>query len=206
MPSPPNTHAKDSTPSDLNIRFNPALYSSGRDNAPIDMLVMHYTAGPTTEHCIEVFRNSVRRVSCHYIVGLDGEIVQMVYDQDCAWHCGVSSWHGRGRCNPRALGIEIVNWGRLEKKGDVFFCWPEEYATPYEGPEPVFGDSDWWAPYPDSQITRVIALSRRLMRTHGIPLENVVGHSDIAPGRKIDPGSAFPWKIVREQLADLQNM
>ena len=158
------------------------------------------------EDCIGIFRNPGRPVSCHYIVGLDGEMVQMVYDHDCAWHCGVSRWQGRERCNPRALGIEIVNWGRLEKKGDTFFCWPDDYPIPYEGPEPVSGESAWWPPYPDVQIERVIALSHRLIQTYQIPLKNVVGHSDIAPGRKTDPGPAFPWLTVRERLADLGSM
>ena len=186
----------------MRIRFVPALYSSSRENTPIDMLVMHYTAGPSVDDCIDIFHDPERSVSCHYVVGVDGDLVQMVLDHDCAWHCGVSSWGGRDRCNPRALGIEIVNWGRLEKRDDTFFCWPDDYTAEYEGPLPEFCDGYWWPPYPDTQIDAVIELSRHLIAAHRIPLENVVGHSDIAPGRKIDPGPLFPWPFIRKQLSE----
>ena len=184
----------------MNIPFIPALYSSTREDDVIDMLVMHYTAGPTVDDCIEIFRNPDRSVSCHYIVGLGGEVIQMVHDQDCAWHCGLSSWEGQEKCNSRALGIEIVNWGRLERKGTEYYAWPDEYGQPYSGLPPAYSEGGWWAPYPERQIDGVVALSMLLIDTHHIPLKNVVGHSEIAPGRKIDPGPLFPWADVRKRL------
>ena len=169
------------------------------------MLVLHYTAGPSLDHCVAWFRNLTHPVSCHYIIGTDGKIVQMVYDHDCAWHCGVSRWKGRDRCNPWALGIEIANWGRLEQRAGRLYCWPDDYTLPYEGPLPVYAEGSWWATYPERQIDGVIALSRHLVQRYGIPIDNIVAHSDIAPERKIDPGPAFPWAMFRERLGETGN-
>ncbi len=183
------------------IHFTPALYHSSRDSARIDMLVLHYTDGPTLEECVAIFRDPERRVSCHYIVGLDGAVRQMVRDEDCAWHCGVSQWQGRDGCNPWSLGIEIVNCGRLEKRNGQFYRWPEKYTTPYAGLPPVWLEGNWWAPYPTAQFEQVINLSRCLVEAYRIPLSNIVRHSDIAPDRKIDPGPAFPWTGFTARMA-----
>ena len=184
----------------LDIPFIPALFSSSRGHGPIDMLVIHYTAGPTLEDCIGLFRNPDHPVSCHYIIGLDGATVQMVFDHDCAWHCGVSRWGDRDRCNPWALGIEIVNWGQLQQHEHRFYCWPDDYTTPYEGGSPVFLDNAWWAPYTHKQTEQVVNLSRTLIESYRIPLHLIVRHSDIAPDRKIDPGPAFPWETFKAQM------
>lgn len=175
------------------IPFTPALYHSSRDSAQIDMLVIHYTDGSSVEECVSIFTDPDRRVSCHYIVGLDGSLRQMVREEDCAWHCGVSQWRGRKECNRWSLGIEIVNCGRLEKREGKFFRWPEGYTTPYRGLSPVWLEENWWAPYPECQLEQVINLSRSLVERYKIPRNNIVRHSDIAPDRKIDPGPAFPW-------------
>ena len=191
------------TKSLADIPFSPALYSSSREDAPIDMLVLHYTDGPSLEDCVAIFQDPERRVSCHYIVGLDGAVLQMVRDEDCAWHCGVSTWRGREGCNRWSLGIEIVNWGRLKKENDSFYCWPGDFSTPYVGPPPVFAEGDWWAPYPLGQVDQVAALSRLLIERYRIPLDHIVRHSDIAPDRKIDPGPAFPWTAYRTWMAEV---
>ena len=184
------------------IPFIPALYASSREDAPIDMLVLHFTDGPSLEDCAAIFQDPERRVSCHYIVGLDGTVLQMVRDEDCAWHCGISAWRGREGCNRWSLGIEIVNWGRLRKKNGRFYCWPEDYGTPYSGLPPVLAGGDWWAPYPSGQVEQVESLSRLLVERHRIPLDNIVRHSDIAPDRKIDPGPAFPWAEFKTSMTE----
>ena len=183
------------------IPFSPALYASSREDEQIDMLVLHYTDGPSLDECVAIFRDPDRRVSCHYIVGLDGTVLQMVRDEDCAWHCGTSSWRGREGCNRRSLGIEIVNWGRLKKENESFFCWPEDFSTPYDGPSPIAAEGDWWTPYPAGQVEQVVSLSGHLVERYKIPLDNVVRHSDIAPDRKIDPGPAFPWAEFKTGMA-----
>ena len=91
------------------IPFTPAIYHSSRGLAQIDMLVLHYTDGPSLEECVSIFSDPKKRVSCHYIVGIDGMVRQMVRDEDCAWHCGVSNWGDRDGCNSWSIGIEIVN-------------------------------------------------------------------------------------------------
>lgn len=167
------------------------------------MLVLHYTDGPSLEDCVAIFRDPERRVSCHYIVDLDGSILQMVRDDECAWHCGVSAWRSRAGCNRWSLGIEIVNWGRLKHGIGSFFCWPGDFSTPYAGSPPVYAEGAWWAPYPAAQVDRVVSLSRLLVERYRIPLDNIVRHSDIAPDRKIDPGPAFPWTEFRAKMNEI---
>lgn len=109
-------------------------------------------------------------VSAHYVVGEDGLVYRIVAEQNRAWHAGASSWLGEGDVNSRAIGIEIVNGGH------------------------DFGLPD----YPTAQIEAVIALLRDILGRHQLKPSQVVGHSDIAPDRKQDPGEKFPWK----RLAD----
>ena len=187
------------------IPFTPAIYHSSRGLAQIDMLVLHYTDGPSLEECVSIFSDPKKRVSCHYIVGIDGMVRQMVRDEDCAWHCGVSNWGDRDGCNSWSIGIEIVNCGRLEKRQNKFYRWPKEYTTPYAGLTPIYLEGDWWAPYPHNQLHQVIKLSSKLVKRYQIPLENIVRHSGIAPTRKIDPGPAFPWHEFKNKIATIIN-
>ena len=106
------------------------------------------------------------RVSAHFLLRRDGELIQFVSCDHRAWHAGVSSWRGRANCNDYSIGIELEG---LE--GDVF--------------EPL-------------QIAKLARLLRALQRRY--PLREVVGHEDIAPGRKADPGAAFDWSMLRRRL------
>jgi len=110
------------------------------------------------------------KVSAHYVVAEDGTIYRVVAEEHRAWHAGVSSWEGEGDVNARAIGIEIVNGGH------------------------DFGLPD----FPDAQIEAVIALLADILDRRGLKPARVIGHSDIAPDRKLDPGEKFPWK----RLAD----
>jgi N-acetylmuramoyl-L-alanine amidase len=110
------------------------------------------------------------RVSSHYVVGEDGAIYRVVQENQRAWHAGASSWKGEGDVNARAIGIEIVNGGH-------------DFGLPE---------------FPDAQIVSVIALLRDVLHRNQLDASRVVGHSDIAPDRKLDPGEKFPWK----RLAD----
>lgn len=131
-----------------------------------DMIVLHYTgmeSGLAAENWLCMPES---QVSAHYIVHEDGRIVQMVREQDRAWHAGAGSWRGDTDVNSRSIGIEIVN-----------------------------GGADFGSPaFPRRQIAAVISLCRGIIARHGIAPEMVVGHSDTAPGRKIDPGEKFPWR------------
>ena len=150
----------------LQHEWIPAInFDERRDGATPEILLLHYTGTPTAEFAIELLTTDRGQVSCHYLVHEDGRIVHMVDEDMRAWHAGVSTWDGRNDVNSRSIGIEIVN--------------------PGHGPD--------YRDFPDVQIEAVIALSRDIIARHGIEARNVLAHSDVAPGRKVDPGERFPW-------------
>lgn len=134
----------------------------------VDVLVLHYTELPL-EESLEILRDGRRsnRVSAHYVLAEDGTAYRLVPEDRIAWHAGRSHWRGRDALNGTSIGIEIVN---------------------------LHGDRH---DYPDAQIAALIALSRDIIARHpAIVPRNVVGHSDIAPRRKVDPGLRFPWATL----------
>ncbi|MFC4724478.1 N-acetylmuramoyl-L-alanine amidase [Glycocaulis abyssi] len=138
---------------------------------PVSMLVLHYTGMETGGAAIDRLADPDAKVSAHYVVEEDGSVIAMVDEAKRAWHAGLSHWRGITDINSASIGIEIVNGGH------------------------DFGLPD----YPPAQIEAVIALSRAIIDRHAINPVNIVGHSDIAPGRKIDPGEKFPWeRLARE--------
>jgi N-acetylmuramoyl-L-alanine amidase len=130
------------------------------------ILVLHYTGLPTVERALDVLSRVDCKVSCHYVIDVDGRIIQMVSEDLRAWHAGVSYWRGETDINSASIGIEIQNPGH-------------QYGYPE---------------FPDIQMQAVAALSRDIIGRHGIEERHVLAHSDIAPGRKIDPGEKFDWK------------
>jgi N-acetylmuramoyl-L-alanine amidase len=141
---------------------------------PISMLVLHYTGMPDAQSAIRWLANPESKVSAHYVVTEDGQIVRMVDESRRAWHAGVARWRGTSDINSASIGIEIVNPGH-----------------------------EWgYRPFPEAQIEALIPLIHEIMGRHRITRGNVVGHSDIAPARKIDPGELFPWgRLARLRLA-----
>ena len=140
----------------------------------VDLLVIHYTA-LDFETSLRVLTQQV--VSSHYLVDIDPPTIYRLVDEDRrANHAGVSFWERRALLNTSSIGIEIVNLGRVE------------------GP-----DGPRYTPYPERQIDAVVALVRDIVGRWGIPKERVVGHADIAPGRKQDPGPLFPWKRLADE-------
>ncbi len=134
----------------------------------VDMLVLHYTGMKTGAAAIERLCDPAAKVSSHYVVEEDGNIVQLVAEQKRAWHAGVSFWSGRRGLNDCSVGIEIVNPGH-----------------------------EWgYLAFPDAQMAALRDLCRGIMGRHGILACNVVGHSDIAPDRKQDPGELFDWRYM----------
>lgn len=142
---------------------------------PVSLLVLHYTGMESGEAALARMRDPEAKVSAHYMIWEDGRITRLVPEARRAWHAGVATWQGQDDINSRSIGIEIVNGGH-------------DFPAP-DGALP---------PYPDAQIAAVIALSREIMALHGIPPAGLVGHSDIAPQRKIDPGEHFPWPRLAE--------
>lgn len=137
-------------------------------DAVVDLLVLHYTELPLKES-LEILRDGerTRRVSAHYVLAEDGTLYRLVPEARVAWHAGHSHWRGREALNATSIGVEIVN---------------------------LHGDRH---DYPLRQITALIELCRGILARHpAIAARNVVGHSDIAPRRKIDPGRRFPWATL----------
>jgi N-acetylmuramoyl-L-alanine amidase len=144
------------------------------------MLILHYTALPLNE-TLNTFALP-QSVSAHYTVDADGTIYQHVDELQAAWHAGVSFWHGPG-INHRAIGIEIVNPGYLGP------C--DASTNPY--PHTLCLGGLAWTPFEGLQIDAVAALARDIVDRYGMDLFDVLGHADVAPQRKEDPGPLFPW-------------
>ncbi|VAV83689.1 1,6-anhydro-N-acetylmuramyl-L-alanine amidase [hydrothermal vent metagenome] len=175
---------------------------SSRKGEPVDMIVIHYTASGSLDGTTSWFQGPESKVSAHYLVGKDGSVVQMVKEADKAWHAGTSEWMGRSNCNVFSIGIEIINWGILQKKDDGFYCAiNNKYTQKYNGETPVESGDHFWEPYTGEQYEALAELVRDIIQRRGIEVARVVGHSDIAPVRKTDPGAHFDWARFRKSLA-----
>ncbi len=136
-----------------------------------DMILLHYTGMPTGEEALQRLCTPDSKVSSHYVVFENGRIVQCVPEERRAWHAGVSSWAGETDINSCSIGIEIVNPGH------------------------EFGYRD----FPLRQVAATISLCKSIVTRRGpIPPDRVLGHSDVAPSRKQDPGEKFPWALLSE--------
>lgn len=141
---------------------------------PVTMLVLHYTGMESAQAALDRLCDPAAEVSAHYLVDEDGAIHRLVAEDKRAWHAGQAHWRGVTDINSASIGIEIVNPGH------------------------AFG----YRPFPDAQIDTLIPLVADIKERHGITRGNVVGHSDVAPRRKQDPGELFPWgKLARLRLA-----
>lgn len=138
----------------------------GERQGPIDMLLLHYTDMPRAEEAVALLCSPAAQVSAHYVVGEDGRVWRLVDEGRRAWHAGRSWWAGESDINSRSIGIEISNPGH----------------------------SHGYRPFPEAQMLAVMALCRDILARHRIPAHRVLGHSDVAPGRKIDPGHLFDWR------------
>ncbi len=141
---------------------------------PVSMIVLHYTGMPTAAAALERLCDPAAKVSAHYLVEEDGTVHALVPEDRRAWHAGRSHWRGVEDVNSASIGIEIVNPGH-----------------------------EWgYRPFPEAQLSALIPLVAEIKDRHAITRGNVVGHSDIAPTRKRDPGELFPWgRLARVRLA-----
>lgn len=138
----------------------------GERRTPVDMLLLHYTDMVRAEDAVALLCDPAAQVSAHYVVGEDGRVWHLVDEARRAWHAGVAWWAGESDINSRSVGIEISNPGH----------------------------SHGYRRFPEAQMLAVIALCRDIIARHQIPAHRVLGHSDVAPGRKIDPGHLFDWR------------
>ena len=131
----------------------------------VDMLVLHYTGMADARSALDRLCDPAAKVSAHYLVDEDGAVHRLVDETRRAWHAGRAVWRGCADVNGASIGVELVNPGH------------------------AFG----YRPFPDAQMEAVIALAREIIARHPIPARNVVGHSDVAPARRADPGELFDW-------------
>lgn len=162
------------------------------------LLVMHYTAsGRSAEADQKHFASRGAQASAHVIVARDGKIYQSVPFNVVAWHAGKSIWRGhqvRGSCNSFSIGIEVDNWGVLQKRGDgKFYSWTGEVVPDNEvlHAKNKLGNDGYWQTYTEEQLRALDELTEAILKAYPTITE-VVGHEDIAPRRKTDPGPAFP--------------
>lgn len=166
-----------------------------------EFLVMHFTAASSAQTAINWLTNPSAQASAHLVIGRDGSITQLVPFDTVAWHAGKSSWDGRQGLNSYSLGIEIDNAGKLTRQGTKWVTWfgkeiPNEEvveATHKNETQPA-----GWHAYTEAQIEAVLEVGLLLMREY--KLKEVLGHDEIAPGRKSDPGPAFPMRSLRARL------
>lgn len=166
-----------------------------------DTIVIHYTAGGSVESAVRALSDPTRKASAHVVVGRDGSLTQLVPFQRIAWHAGRSSYQGRSGLNRYAIGIEIDNAGRLQQTGSRFTSWFGRDYQSEEVVEAVHRNESALAPwhrYTEAQIGQVEALCEALIATY--PIAWIVGHEEISPGRKSDPGPAFPLEKLRQRL------
>jgi N-acetylmuramoyl-L-alanine amidase len=141
---------------------------------PVSICVLHYTGMEDAASAITRLRDPEARVSCHYLIAEDGQVLRMVPEDKRAWHAGQSYWRGLHGVNAASIGIEIVNPGH------------------------EFG----YRPFTSQQMDALLPLLAGIVERHSIPRANVVGHSDVAPARKQDPGELFDWALLaRHRLA-----
>ncbi len=146
------------------MSISPNVSSRGEHSA--SLLVLHYTGMQSAQEAISRLCDPIAKVSAHYVVEEDGTTHALVDEAQCAWHAGVSFWRGHRNVNEISIGIEIVNPGH-----------------------------EWgYRPFPRPQMKAVAELCRGIIKRNSITPRNVVGHSDVAPQRKTDPGELFEWE------------
>jgi N-acetylmuramoyl-L-alanine amidase len=148
------------------LNLSPNYSKKLRSKEFINFIIIHYTGMHSEIESLKRLKNINSKVSCHYFINRKGKIIQMVKDNRVAWHAGKSQWKTIKNLNENSLGIELVNKGH------------------------EFGYQN----FTSAQIKSLIILCKRLKKKYGIKKENFLGHSDIAPLRKSDPGEKFPWK------------
>lgn len=170
-----------------------------------EYLVIHYTAGCSAEGAVAWLCDPAARASAHLVIGRDGSLTQLAPFNRIAWHAGRSLWAGRSNVNSCSIGIELDNAGRLERVGE---CWRSSIGQrEYPDNQVLIANHQHdrpgtppcgWHRYSQAQLAAAGEVGMLLVREYA--LKDVVGHDDIAPGRKSDPGPAFPLASFRALL------
>ena len=159
----------------MSINYSPNFDLKKRTSSKVKYLIFHYTGMRSENAAIKRLTSKSSKVSCHYLIKKNGAIIKIVPDLYIAWHAGISSWKKDKSLNSNSIGIEISNPGHDYK----------------------------YKNFSQKQITSIINLSKNLKKKYKIKKENILGHSDIAPLRKKDPGEKFPWQLLNKKKISL---
>jgi N-acetylmuramoyl-L-alanine amidase len=150
----------------INTLFSPNFNKTKRSAKSIKFIIIHYTGMQSERESAKRLTNSKSKVSCHLLINRKGEAYRLVKDKNIAWHAGISCWGKYKNLNTNSIGIELVNKGHR------------------------YGYTN----FHKKQILTLIKICKKLIKKYKIKKNNIIGHSDIAPFRKIDPGEKFPWR------------
>ena len=152
------------------LDLSPNFSKKSRSKSEIKFVIIHYTGMQSEIESLSKLKDNKSNVSCHYLIGRKGNVIQLVKDSKIAWHAGKSRWKEFRNLNKNSIGIELVNKGHN------------------------FG----YEKFSFKQIESLKLLCKKIKKKYKIPENNFLGHSDIAPLRKIDPGEKFPWKFLNK--------
>lgn len=171
----------------------------GKKIVDLQYLVMHYTAVTKAAGSVSWFLDKNAQASAHLLIDRDGSVTQFAPFDTITWHAGKSQWNGLSGLNQYAIGIELVNGGRLKKIDNQFVCPVDQKIV--NNNDVIFArhkneqETTYWQNYTTQQLEAAIEIAALLVRTY--KLKDVIGHEDIAPFRKSDPGPAFPMPSFR---------
>ncbi len=179
----------------------PTLNQNSQREIDPKHIIIHYTAGRSFESSVNWLTNPKSKASAHIIVGREGEIAQLVDFNRRAWHAGRSIWDGKPDLNSRSIGIELDNAGKLNRRADGYYTW---FGRRVPDSDVVIVDGSLWHAFTDAQIETAYTICEAIIDEYPTigedPEGGVLGHNDIAPGRKVDPGPAFPMNKFRSWL------
>ena len=161
------------------------------------LLVMHFTASQRAAGAISWLCNPVAKASAQIVIDIDGTVTQLMPLNRIAWHAGLSKWKGKSGCNAFSIGIEMANLGLLRRLGNDKFA--DSYGHYVPAAQVATVNGRYWALYPKSQQDAAVGVAQAIIATYPT-IREIVGHSDIAPGRKIDPGDAWPMEGFRSKV------
>ena len=150
------------------LKFLSPNFNNRPDGIAIDTLIFHYTGMMSANEALKRMCSPQAKVSAHYMIDEHGQIFQLVPEEKRAWHAGLAYWRGKTNINDRSIGIELENPGH----------------------------NIGYKIFPEKQILSLIQLAKEIIQRYHIPARNILGHSDIAPTRKQDPGELFNWSLL----------
>jgi N-acetylmuramoyl-L-alanine amidase len=187
------------------VTFDSSPHQGGNVN-PI-YLIMHYTAGVSASSAISWFNNPIAKASAHLVIDRDGTITQMVPFNRIAWHAGKSEWGHLKGMNKYSIGIELACAGKLRKRENgTWVSWSGAVIPTSEVTVAKHKDEDGtagWHEYTEAQIEAAIKAGLALHREYDF--DDVLGHDDVSPGRKVDPGPLFPMISFRSKVLGRQD-